>query len=221
MEQGWYRLLFAHWPVPWKQIRDLVPPELEIDTFAGEAWVSIVPFEVRLRPRWLLSLGKLWSFPELNCRTYVRYRGHAGIYFFSLDAGSLPAVLGARAFFRLPYFHSHMQFLREHSATRFKSERQSANISFTAEYRPASSIYNAVPGTLEHWLTERYCLFTMLNRDVFRTDIHHCPWLLQKVETEIFVNTVGTAAGLSIEGPPVFVGYAEQQEVLVWPLCRA
>lgn len=89
MEQGWYRLLFAHWALPVSQLRVLVPDELEIDTSDGNAWISLTPFEARVRPRGLGSIDKLWSFPELNCRTYVRYGGIPGIYFFSLDAGSL------------------------------------------------------------------------------------------------------------------------------------
>jgi hypothetical protein len=94
MEQGWYRLLFAHWPLAVPRLLTLVPDELETDTFDGEAWVSLTPFEVRVRPRGFFSVCKLWSFPELNCRTYVRYGGIPGIYFFSLDARSLLAALG-------------------------------------------------------------------------------------------------------------------------------
>lgn len=221
MEQGWYGLLFAHWPFPLQRIRDLIPPELEIDTFAGEAWVSIASFHLRLRPRGLSAMGKLWSFPELNFRTYVRFREHGGIFFFSLDAGSLAAVLGARAFFRVPYFHSRMQIGRDGSQVRFKSERRFSKASFLAEYRPISAVYEAAPGSLEHWLTERYCFFTLMGGQVFRTDIHHVPWPVQKTEAKISVNSVASAAGIPLESPPALTGYVEQQEVLVWPLRRA
>lgn len=221
MEQGWYDLLFAHWRFSPQRIRELVPPELEIDTFGGEAWISIASFRLRLRPRGLFAMGKLWVFPELNCRTYVRFRGQDGIFFFSLDAGSLAAVLGARAFFHVPYFHSRMRIAREGSQVRFKSERRFSSASFLAEYRPISAVDPAAPGSLEHWLTERYCFFTAVRGTVFRTDIQHVPWPMQKAEAEISVNTIGKAAGLSLEGPPALVGYVEQQEVLVWPLRRA
>lgn len=218
MEQGWYNLLFAHWPFSSQRIRELVPPELEIDTFAGEAWISIASFRLRLRPRGLFAMGKLWVFPELNCRTYVRFRGQGGIFFFSLDAGSLAAVLGARAFFRVPYFHSRMHIAREGSHVRFKSERRFSSASFLAEYQPVSAVELAVPESLEHWLTERYCFFTVVGGKVFRTDIHHVPWPMQKTEATISVNTIGKAAGLTLEGPPALAGYVQQQEVLVWPL---
>jgi len=166
-------------------------------------------------------MGKFWYFPELNFRTYVRFRGQGGIFFFSLDAGSLAAVLGARAFFRVPYFHSRMQIASGGSQVQFKSERRFSNASFVAEYRPVSAVYEAAPGSLEHWLTERYCFFTTVSGKVFRTDIHHVPWPIQKVEAEISVNKISGAAGLPLEGPPPLVGYVKQQEVLVWPLRRA
>lgn len=221
MEQGWYDLLFAHWPFPVQRIRDAVPSELEIDMFAGEAWVSIASFHLRLRPRGLPAMGKLWRFPELNFRTYVRFRGQSGIFFFSLDAGSLAAVLGARVFFRVPYFHSRMQIASEGSQVQFKSERRFSNASFRAKYRPLSPAYEAALGSLEHWLTERYCFFTVVRGKVFRTDIHHVPWPICKAEAAIPVSTVARAAGLPLDVPPALVGFVKQQEVLVWPLRRA
>ena len=221
MEQGWYDLLFAHWTCSMQRIRDLVPPELEVDAYAGQAWVSIASFHLRLRPRGLSAMGKFWYFPELNFRTYVRFREHGGIFFFSLDAGSLAAVLGARAFFCVPYFHSRMQIASEGSQVRFKSDRRFSNASFLADYQPTSAVYEAVAGSLEHWLTERYCFFTTVSGKVFRTDIHHVPWPIQKAEAEISVSTVAGAAGVPLNGPPALVGYVKQQEVLVWPLRRA
>ena len=94
MEQGWYGLLFAHWPYAVEELRRLVPRELEIDTFDGQGWVSITPFRLRMRPRGLSGIGRVWTFPELNCRTYVSHGGRGGIYFFSLDAASLLAEAG-------------------------------------------------------------------------------------------------------------------------------
>lgn len=218
MEQGWYKLLFAHWPISRRLLRDVVPSELELDTFAGEAWVSIASFHLRLRPRGFSAMGKIWSFPELNFRTYVRFREQGGIFFFSLDAGSLAAVVGARAFFRVPYYYSRMQLTQEGAQVRFKSERRFSSASFLADYKPVSVAYEAVPGSLEHWLTERYCFFTVASGKVLRTDIHHLPWTMRKTEAEISMNTVAGAAGLPLEAPPSLVGYAEEQEVLVWPL---
>ena len=218
MEQGWYGLLFAHWRVPVSQVRILVPKELELDTFHGEAWASMTPLQIRMRPRGLFSVGRVWSFPELNFRTYVQYQGIAGIYFFSLDAGSSLAIAGARAFYRLPYFKSKMEMSRTGPDISFKSDRRSSPAFFYADYRPVSPAHLASAGTLEHWLTERYCLYVTEGKQVWRGEIHHPPWLLQNVTAEISRNTVDVAAGLPLSGPPALTEYAEQQEVLVWPL---
>src|SRR5579875_3524404 len=142
MEQGWYNLLFAHWRVPAAELRVLVPRQLELDTFAGEAWLSITPLFIRMRPRFAFAVGRAWYFPELNCRTYVRHKGRAGIFFFSLDARSALAVAGARAFYRLPYFPANMRLTQVGSGVRFVSERRAAAASspavFQAEYEPVA-----------------------------------------------------------------------------------
>jgi uncharacterized protein YqjF (DUF2071 family) len=217
MEQGWYRLLFAHWAFSVSQLRSLVPDELEIDTSDGNAWISLTPFEARVRPRGLGSINRLWSFPELNCRTYVRYGGIPGVYFFSLDAGSLLTVLGARTLYHLPYFHSKMKIDAVNSEIHYRCKRTLSSASFYAEYEPKPTRSRAVNGSLEHWLTERYCLYTVTKRTVLRSEIHHLPWDLQDVRAEFHQNTIATAAGLSLSASPDLAQYAERQEVLIWP----
>src|ERR1700677_673444 len=107
MKQTWHDLLFAHWPLPAAVMRPLVPVRLALDTFDGQCWVGVVPFHMSgIRRRGLPFLPGLSRFPELNVRTYVTYARKAGVYFFSLDAANLPAVLAARAFYHLPYFHA-------------------------------------------------------------------------------------------------------------------
>ena len=109
MKQNWHDLLFAHWPMPPEKIRALVPGELELDLRDGQAYVAVAPFWMSgIRGRLAPPLPFLRKFCELNVRTYVRYQGVPGVYFFSLDAASMPAVLGARATYKLPYFHAAM-----------------------------------------------------------------------------------------------------------------
>src|SRR5258708_39761925 len=117
MYQGWHDLLFAHWAWPGESVRALIPPELELDTFNGHAWVGVIPFWMsRVHVRGLPPIPTAGTFPELNVRTYVRgaKRGTStqekpGVYFFSLDAASILAVLGARAWVGLPYFYADMR----------------------------------------------------------------------------------------------------------------
>lgn len=222
MEQGWYNLLFAHWPVLTAQLRPLVPRELELDSFEGNTWISLSPLFIRLRPRGCLPLGRLFAFEELNCRTYVRHQGRGGIYFFSLDAHSALAVLGARIFYRLPYFHARMHLKQQGSGFRFDSYRSGGSRAlFEAHYEPLAPPQFPEPGTLEHWLTERYCLYTVGSGQVYTADIHHARWPLQQVNAQILRENVSAAAGLTLSGPPALTHFSAQQEVIIWPLRKA
>jgi hypothetical protein len=218
MEQGWYNLLFAHWEVPLAQLRALVPHALELDTYTGSAWVSITPFRLSIRPRGLAVAGRLWSFPEMNFRTYVHYRGKPGIYFFSLDAANLLAVAGARLFYHLPYFHALMDIRPDGDGFRYRSRRMHSSMEFSARYEAISDAYNAAPGTLSHWLSERYCLYALDGTKVKRAEIHHPPWSLQNARADIATNTLPHQAGLSLAATPDLLHFSAALEVLVWPL---
>src|SRR4051795_4757016 len=135
MAQSWIDLLFAHWPVDAEQLRAIVPASIPIDTFDGTAWLGITPFELTgLRPRGLPALSR---FPELNVRTYTMLGGKPGIWFFSLDAGSLAAVWGARLTYRLPYFKARMGIARE-GRIRYRSVRAGARLE--AAYEPTGPV---------------------------------------------------------------------------------
>lgn len=221
MEQGWYDLLFAHWPVSVRHLRQLVPPQLELETYDGSAWVSLTPFQLHLRPRGLSFAGSLWKFPELNCRTYVRYGEIPGIYFFSLDAASLLAVLGAHLLFHLPYFQSAMEIRKKNGTIAYASIRLKNQASFQAQYAASHSGSHPAKGTLEYWLTERYCLYTIVRGQVCRAEIHHRPWLLYPATAEIQQNSIGTVTGIKLEEKPALLQYSPAQEVLIWPLQQA
>src|SRR5258708_2809423 len=105
MTQNWDDLLFAHWSVPVEAMRQVVPAVLPLDTYDGKAWIGVVPFGISsFRPRWVPPIPGLSYFPELNVRTYVTVQDKPGVYFFSLDTNSPPSVVGARLWYRLPYF---------------------------------------------------------------------------------------------------------------------
>lgn len=217
MEQGWYDLLFAHWEVPQDTVRSLIPRNLDLDTYNGRPWVSIAAFFLRMRLRGLSVTGRIWSFPELNFRTYVTCKGRPGIYFFSLDAASLSAVIGARLLYRLPYFHARMAIRRDCESIVYHSRRLRARGEFSASYRPISAEFNAAPGTLSHWLAERYCLFAVHGSRVLAGEIHHPPWSLRNAQVEIRNNSVPQEHGVKLDATPDLVQFAAAQEVLVWP----
>ncbi len=164
MSQRWCDLLFAHWPVPAAALRSRIPEELEIDTFDGTAWIAVVPFRMEaIRPRWLPAVPWLSRFPELNLRTYVQLDDRPGVFFFSLDASNPVAVAAARSLFLLPYFRARMTCEREGDAITYRSRRTHSGApgaDLDARYGPAGDVFHAAPGTLEHFLTERYCLYT-------------------------------------------------------------
>lgn len=218
MFQSWRRLLFAHWPLPPEQLRPLVPQPLELETFEGEAWVGLTPFDLHgLRARFTPAVPGPSQFPELNLRTYVRLGDRPGIFFFTLEAGSDLAVAGARIFYRLPYHRASMEIREEDGWFHYRSERKGGGASFKGRYRPVGDVSEAARGTLEYFLTERYALYAVL-RDggVLRGDIHHRPWPLQPAEAEIEVNTVPGAHGIKLPDREPLLHYSARQDTLIW-----
>ena len=221
MAQMWHDLLFAHWPVDAKALRPLLPERLQIDTFGGQAWLAVVPFRMTgVRLRVTPVLPWLSAFPELNVRTYVTRGGKPGVWFFSLDAGNSLAVAIARAWFHLPYFRARMSCVETDGWIQYQSERTHRGAPtglLTGRYRPVGEVFSARRGTLEYFLTERYCLYAADRRGrVIRGEIHHPPWLLQEAEAEFTGNTMAEALGIALISRPL-LHFARRQEVLVWP----
>ena len=222
MGQTWRDLLFAHWAVEPGILRRVVPAELPLDTFDGGAWIGVTPFVVTgFRLRGTLPVPVVSSFPELNVRTYVVVDGKPGIYFFSLDAGSRLAVAGARRSHRVPYFRARMSARRTGRRVDYGSERLSADgpqATFEAAYRARGDACVAQRGSLEYWLTERYCLYTLDEfRSVLRGDIHHRPWQLRTAEAAIRRNTMTAGIGIELGGTPLLHASA-RQDTLLWAL---
>jgi hypothetical protein len=157
----------------------------------------------------------------LNVRTYVTYGDKAGVYFFSLDAADRPAVWAARTFYHLPYFHATMRVEERDQGIYYSSRRRDSLAEFRASYRPAGEVRLTSKGSLENWLTERYCLYTTHRGVVYRGEIHHLPWPLQESEAEFDTNTMAAAAGISLPGTKPLLHFARRLEVLIWPLRRA
>jgi len=214
MEQTWHDLLFAHWAVPPEQLRPLVPRELELDLRDGRAWVAVTPFWMsRVKPRGLPALPWLSRFAELNVRTYVTCGGRPGVFFFSLDCARLAAVWAARIGYHLPYFHARMR-VKGTNPIHYRSQRGKAD--FEAYYRPVAPAAPALPGMLEHFLTERYCLYSVAGGAVYRANIHHAPWPLQRAQADIVKNTMAQAAGITL--PPAYphLMFSREIRVLIW-----
>ncbi len=225
MRMQWCDLLFAHWTAEPDTIRRFMPEGLEVDLFDGRAYVAAVPFTMTgVSPRLVPDVPWLHTFPELNLRTYVKNGGKPGVWFFSLDAGQKLAVRLARQFFHLPYFDARFRISGsgegiDYSATR--THRGAPGAAFEARYRPTGPVYHSTPGTLESWLTERYCLYAADSAGrLYRGEIDHDPWLLQPAESEVRVNTLGDWLGVKMDGPPSTLHFAKTLSVRAWSLDR-
>ncbi len=217
----WTDLAFLHWPVEPDALRHLVPRELDIDTFDGQAWLGIVPFRMEgVRLRGAPPVPTAHEFSEINVRTYVRDQRLGGVWFFSLDAASRLAVRGARLLYNLPYFFAEMKTTRHGDAVDYRSRRVHAGApaaAFDASYSPLSDVYHAAPGTLDHFLVERYRLFThSARRGLGYVEIDHAPWPLQKAAATIASNTMAQAAGVALHSLPPVVHYAGVLDVVAW-----
>ena len=218
MTQTWHDLLFAHWPISPDVLRARVPRRFELDTFDGEAWIGVVPFcMTNVAPRAVPALPGLSRFPELNVRTYVRVDDRPGVFFFSLDASSRAAVRVARLTLGLPYFDAVMSVRSDGDVVSYESRRVKSAADFVASYRPSGPVFHARPGTLEYFLTERYCLYALDRRGrPYRLEIHHAPWPLQVAEATMTRNTMAAAAGITLPAQTPLLHFAKRQDTIAW-----
>ena len=217
----WCDLAFLHWPVAPDVVRPLVPSELRIDTYDGQAWVGVVPFRMDgVRLRGVPPIPTTYAFPEINVRTYVRGGARAGVWFFSLDATSRLAVRGARLLYNLPYYDAEIAITPGADVVHYDSRRvhrDAPNAEFRGHYRAISDVYQAMPGTLDHFLVERYCMFISdERRGLGVLDIDHPPWPLQHGTADIARNTMAQAAGIVLPRGKPIVHFARALEVHAW-----
>lgn len=226
MKQTWNDLLFLHWAVPVEKIKSHVPTQLTIDTFEGNAWISVVPFWMNnIRLPFLPALPYLSVFSELNVRTYIKHKDQLGVYFFSLDANHWLAVELARKMFHLNYVHASIDISlnKKNTTVDYRSKRKDTradSAELDISYKPISKPYLAPPGSLEHWLTERYCLFAVNNQNTYRVNIAHSSWPLQRAEAEIRKNTMGDSMSLDLSSSEPIIQFSKKLEVFIYPLTK-
>jgi uncharacterized protein YqjF (DUF2071 family) len=209
----WLHLAFLHWPVDAQSVRALLPPGVELDTFGGHAWVGLVPFTMRdvrhVTPLGRVGVPTATHFHECNVRTYVRAGpdGKPGVWFFSLDAASRLAVWGARGAWSLPYFHAQISLQRSGEIIDYRVQRNGRSGSRTgrlhAVWEAGELLPPSPPGSLAHFLTERYCLYSARRGRILRGDITHTPWPLRAARLHALDDSLVAAAGLSVSGEPV------------------
>ncbi len=221
MRMTWSELLFAHWQVEPEKIASILPAGLTLDTRDGMAWIGVVPFLMsNIAPRLCPPIPGLSRFLELNLRTYVTVGGKPGVWFFSLDAASRVAVRVAKATFNLPYMDAKMAMCQDERGTieywSKRTHRGEPSADYDASYRVAGEFFEAHPGSLEHWLTARYCLYSA-NRSgrILRGEIDHPPWTLAPATYTERTNTMGKQIGVEFTGEP-HVLFAKPVNVRAW-----
>lgn len=217
----WERLLFAHWPVEPRVLGRLLPPGLPLDLWDGMGWVGVVPFRMRrTAPASLPAVGTISTFPELNVRTYVTRDGKPGIWFFSLDARSAVAVAGGRHLFHLPYVRAEMTIDQRGDETIFRSRRRDPNVPgarFHARYRPTGPVTQSLRGTIDAWLTDRFCLYSAdWDGTLFRAEIAHAAWPLQPAGGDVDARELTAAAGITLPDRDPILHYAPRLDVVAW-----
>lgn len=231
----WRDLTFLHWRFPPELISPLLPPGLSLDTFDGDAWVGLVPFYMaNVRPRWFYAVPGLSHFCETNVRTYVHYRGRdPGVWFLSLEASNTIAVLAARVGWHLPYFRSTMKLSIEGSVHRYQCRRlwpgpSNVGCEVTARFGPSlgadepnrpQPAGQALPGTLDHFLVERYLLYAQGRRgNLFCGQVHHPPYPVQKIELLQWEDSLLGSHGLPVSRPPDHLAGSSGVDVEIFPL---
>ncbi len=226
MYQRWRSLLFLHWEVPAALLAGLLPPGLTLDTYEGRAFVGLVPFTMRgVRPAWLPPFPPLSNFHETNVRTYVHREGRdPGVWFFSLDAANSIAVRLARAWFKLPYHFARMELTRSQEWVAYRSERlwpAPVPARCAVRCRPEGEASASTPGTLQHFLVERYFLYTVHGGAVWRGQVHHPAYQVRGAEVEGLDESLLAAAGIERPAVAPLAHFSDGVDVEVFPLMRA
>jgi len=227
--QKWSTLAFAHWRIPVEVLRPLIPERLTIDTFDGSAWIAVVPFHMsNVRPAWYPFRYGYWPFHETNLRTYVHLEGRdPGVWFFSLDAESRLAVWLARIGWNLNYVFSAMSIKQDGDRIEYRSRRSGSRAGDSGEVDleivagEGVALDGAMPGTLEHFLAERYLLYSVDRRGrLYQGRVWHRPYPLRSAKLLRCRQSLSDASGIPLADNPDNLLFSEGVTVDIFPLNR-
>jgi uncharacterized protein len=224
MQQTWSNLLFVHFPVSINSLKEVVPRSLSIDTYKEVAWVSLVLFTIEnISFKNFRMFTLIPSFAEMNIRTYVTYKGKPGVYFISCDAGNRFVCNVVKRWYSINFYFAKniLININHNNQLFFKSSRMDKNTNdqnIEALYQPTSSVIShAKKGTLDYFLTERYCLFSCnIKNDLFIGNIHHDQWPLQPAYAELNTPEIQISNDVYIPVSPTKLHYVKRMDALFW-----
>lgn len=231
LSQSWNDLFMLHYAVEPATLRRLVPDGLTLELYDGAAWLTVMAFAAsHVRPSGVPPLPRLSFFPQINLRTYVTAQDKPGVYYLSVDCGNLSAVWFARMFFRLEYWHASIQVtgatvraprdgdgLLHYRARRLHGPSSSQGPArLDVDYAPLGEARQARPRTLDHFLAERYCVYSRRGERYYRIEVHHQPWPLQRAAVDVHANTLAAPLGLSLPLPPQLTHFSRSIKLLSW-----
>ncbi|HEX9980384.1 MAG TPA: DUF2071 domain-containing protein [Flavobacterium sp.] len=209
--QEWHDVLFCHWKVKAEKIAALLPDSVTLDTFEGDAWVSMVSFAVKnLRMRYFPPFTPVSDFNEVNLRTYVVKDDKPGIYFFSIEADKMLSVLFSRSLIGIRYKKADIRKkLNEHLVTNPDQKHF-----YLAQFLPLEKMSSR--SALDLWLTERYVLYQKQGNRLYRYHIHHIEWPLKNVKIKNMTIYYRKGGLIRENESPARAHYAPELQVLTW-----
>jgi uncharacterized protein YqjF (DUF2071 family) len=235
MRMQWQDLTMLHWRYTAEEVQRLLPDGLTVETFDGSAWVGLVPFQMRVDIPFAPEMKRILHFPETNVRTYVHGKsGEPGVFFWSLEASSLPAVVAARASYQVPYFWSDMSVDRTTNDGRAINGRPTTGdivrYEATRKWPKPSGATSLVeveigqqfaPGEvdeIDNFLTARWALYGSYSRWLSYAEMFHEPWPLHHATVREWDDELVGAAGLSQPTDDPIVHYSPEVNVRCgWP----
>ncbi|WP_276373974.1 DUF2071 domain-containing protein [Chryseolinea sp. H1M3-3] len=212
--QEWNNALFFHWKVAYDTLRKLVPQKLNLDTYEGVTYVSLVAFTMqKIRPRNLQPIKFISDFDEINIRTYIDNDNRKGVYFLNIEAGKHLSTLIAKTLSGLPYEKSNIQRTSENYKSTNIQKSFNLDTEFEVKKRPTEK------STLDNWLTERYCLYFERAKTIYRYDIHHKEWEIKHVDIKR-LNVNYKIGDLDFINKPDLIHYSDGVKVLAWQRAR-
>ena len=208
--QEWNNALFLHWQVPFESLRSVVPHKLNLDSFEGAVYVSIVAFTMqKIRRKNFPSVKYISDFDEINVRTYIDNDNRKGVYFLNIEAGNHLSAIISKTLSGLPYEKSNIK----RTTKTYTSHNVQKDFHLDTEFETKKS--QAEKSALDNWLTERYCLYLDKGTLIYRYDIHHKEWEINDVEiTRLDVNyRIGK---ISLTGKPDLIHYSDGVKVIAW-----